>query len=44
MSRIRKTQQWAMFLHFSVLASWVVPVAGFILPIVMNASEEKRIT
>ncbi|RSK35161.1 DUF4870 domain-containing protein [Hymenobacter metallilatus] len=29
------TRQWAMFLHFSLLAGLLVPGAGFILPIVL---------
>ncbi|KAA9132604.1 DUF4870 domain-containing protein [Marinihelvus fidelis] len=31
----RETRQWAMFLHFSVLAGWVVPLAGLIVPIII---------
>ena len=26
----RETNQWAMFLHFSILAGWVVPLGGLI--------------
>ncbi len=29
------TNQWAMFLHFSMLASWIVPLAGIIVPIIL---------
>ncbi|MGB3533393.1 MAG: DUF4870 domain-containing protein [Microcoleaceae cyanobacterium] len=43
MSRIRKTQQWAMFLHFSVLASWVAPFAGLIVPIVIWQVKKKEL-
>jgi len=28
-------RQWAMFMHFSILASFVIPVGGLIAPIVM---------
>ena len=31
----KETQQWAMFIHFSILAGWVVPIAGLIVPIVL---------
>jgi uncharacterized Tic20 family protein len=31
----RQTRQWAMFIHFSVLASWIVPLAGIIVPILL---------
>jgi uncharacterized Tic20 family protein len=31
----QQTRQWAMFLHFSLLAGLVVPLAGLILPIVL---------
>ncbi len=31
----RNVRQWAMFIHFSTLAGFVVPVAGWILPIVL---------
>jgi len=31
----RQTRQWAMFIHFSVLASWLVPLAGVIVPILL---------
>ncbi len=31
----RQTNQWAMFLHFSLLAGSVVPLAGFVAPIVI---------
>ena len=24
----RETRQWAMFLHFSMLAGWIIPMAG----------------
>lgn len=33
--RDRETNQWAMFIHFSILAGWVVPVAGLIVPILL---------
>lgn len=31
----RDVRMWSMFIHFSVLAGFVVPVAGWILPIVL---------
>jgi len=31
----RETRQWAMFIHFSLLAGWVVPLAGLIVPILL---------
>jgi uncharacterized Tic20 family protein len=31
----QQTRQWAMFLHLSVLAGLVVPVAGLVVPIVI---------
>lgn len=31
----KKAQQWAMWLHFSLLAGLLVPVAGLIVPIVI---------
>lgn len=31
----RQTRQWAMFIHFSVLAGWVVPLAGIIVPVLL---------
>lgn len=31
----RRTNQWAMFIHFSVLASWIVPLAGIVVPILL---------
>ena len=33
--RERETRQWAMFIHFSVLAGWVVPLAGLVVPIIL---------
>lgn len=30
-----ETRRWAMFLHFSVLAGWLVPFAGVIVPILL---------
>ncbi len=33
--RERETRQWAMFIHFSVLAGWVVPLAGIVVPIIL---------
>lgn len=29
------TKTWAMILHFSLLAGWVVPLAGLIAPIII---------
>jgi uncharacterized Tic20 family protein len=31
----QQTRQWAMFIHFSVLANYVLPPAGLVLPIVL---------
>jgi hypothetical protein len=31
----RQTRIWAMWIHFSVLAGWAVPLAGVIVPIVL---------
>ena len=31
----RQTRQWAMFLHLSQLAGYIVPVAGLVVPIVI---------
>ena len=33
--RDRETNQWAMFLHFSILAGWIVPFGGLIVPILI---------
>lgn len=30
-----ETRQWAMFLHFSLLAGYVIPLAGFVAPILI---------
>jgi len=34
-SKDRETRQWAMFLHLSLLAGFLVPFAGLIVPIVI---------
>jgi uncharacterized Tic20 family protein len=31
----RATRQWSMMIHFSVLASWLIPLAGIVVPIVL---------
>jgi uncharacterized Tic20 family protein len=31
----RETRQWAMFIHFSILAGWVVPLAGIVVPVLL---------
>ena len=31
----RQTRQWAMFLHLSLLAGFIVPLGGLVLPIVI---------
>jgi len=31
----RQTRQWAMFIHFSILAGWVIPLAGLVVPILL---------
>ncbi|MEE4172913.1 MAG: DUF4870 domain-containing protein [Xanthomonadales bacterium] len=33
--RQRETNQWAMFIHFSMLAGWVIPLAGIVVPILI---------
>jgi len=33
--RDRETNQWAMFIHFSILAGWAIPIAGLIVPILL---------
>jgi uncharacterized Tic20 family protein len=33
--RDKETNQWAMFIHFSILAGWIVPVGGLIVPILL---------
>ena len=33
--RDRETNQWAMFIHFSILAGWAIPVAGLVVPILL---------
>ena len=34
-ARDRETNQWAMFIHFSILAGWAIPIAGLIVPILL---------
>ena len=34
-ARDRETNQWAMFLHFSILAGWIIPLGGLIVPILI---------
>lgn len=31
----KNERNWGMFLHFSVLASYVIPIAGLVVPIVI---------
>jgi hypothetical protein len=31
----RATRQWSMFIHFSILAGWVIPIGGLIVPIIL---------
>ncbi len=31
----KEANQWAMFIHFSILAGFIIPFAGLILPIVL---------
>ena len=31
----QQTRQWAMFIHFSILAGWAIPLAGLIVPILL---------
>ena len=35
LERDRETNQWAMFIHFSILAGWIVPIGGLIVPILL---------
>jgi uncharacterized protein len=30
-----KARQWGMFIHLSILAGYLIPIAGFIVPFVM---------
>lgn len=32
----QQTRQWGMFLHLSVLAGFVVPIAGLVAPILIR--------
>lgn len=34
-ARDKETNQWAMFIHFSLLAGWIVPIAGLVVPILL---------
>ncbi len=34
-NRDKETRQWAMFIHFSILAGWAIPLAGLIVPIIL---------
>lgn len=31
----RNARQWGMFIHFAILAGYVIPFAGFVVPVVM---------
>lgn len=31
----RQTRQWSMFIHFSILAGWAIPLAGLVVPIIL---------
>ena len=33
--RDKETNQWAMFIHFSILAGWAIPIAGLVVPIIL---------
>ena len=33
--RDKETNQWAMFIHFSILAGWAIPIAGLVVPIIV---------
>ncbi len=35
MSSSKKANQWCMFVHFSILAGFIIPFAGLIAPIVL---------
>lgn len=41
--QVRAERQWAMYIHFSVLAGLVVPLAGFVLPIVLWQSKRHEL-
>ena len=32
----RETNMWAMFIHFSILCGWAVPLAGLILLVIWS--------
>lgn len=34
-TRDKETNQWAMFIHFSILAGWAIPIAGLVVPIIL---------
>lgn len=39
----RAERQWAMYIHFSVLAGLIVPLAGFLLPIVLWQTKREEL-
>ena len=39
----RKTRTWAMFLHFSLLAGFVVPMAGLVTPIIIWQIQKNKL-
>jgi uncharacterized Tic20 family protein len=40
--REREERQYAMFVHFSLLAGLVVPLAGFVLPVVLWQTKKRE--
>ncbi len=39
----RETRTWAMFLHFSLLAGFVVPMAGLVTPIIIWQIQKNKL-
>ncbi|MBI4583109.1 MAG: DUF4870 domain-containing protein [Planctomycetes bacterium] len=39
----QETNQWAMFLHFSLLAGFVIPLAGLVAPIILWQIKKKEL-
>lgn len=33
--RSKETNMWSMFIHFSVLAGWAIPLAGIVVPVIL---------
>lgn len=43
MSTDQETRQWAMYLHLSTLAGYVIPMAGLIAPIVIWQTKKESL-